>query len=276
MANYDIKTLQQRILKILLAVDKVCREQNIRYYLWAGTQLGAVRHGGFIPWDDDMDIAMPRPDYERFIAHFREWLPEQFEVVCADNDPSYSFGFAKVLDANTTVIEREAYFFVDGIYIDIFPLDGIPSNKLLRRWQILRYKYYARINYMLHRNAYKHGKGPRSWMPLIVQKLYSHQGVVKAMKKVMTTYEYDKCDYIIDYDDGFRGPQPKSFTGAGKPCQFEGETLIGVAEPEKYLAQKYGDYMTIPPVDKQKQHNFYYLDLEHSYKDFDPNSIKKP
>ena len=77
MANYDIRPLQLRILKNLLAVDKVCKEHNLRYYIMAGTMLGAVRHKGFIPWDDDLDIGMPRADYDLLMANAKEWLPKQ-------------------------------------------------------------------------------------------------------------------------------------------------------------------------------------------------------
>ena len=87
MANYDIRPLQLRILKILLAVDKVCKEHNLRYYIMAGTMLGAVRHKGFIPWDDDLDIGMPRADYDLLMSHSEEWLPQPYEAVCAENDP---------------------------------------------------------------------------------------------------------------------------------------------------------------------------------------------
>ena len=78
--------MHQRILNILLAVDKCCPQHQLRYYIWAGTMIGAVRHQGFIPWDDDIDIAMPRPDYELLIAHAAEWLPQPFELVCAETD----------------------------------------------------------------------------------------------------------------------------------------------------------------------------------------------
>lgn len=80
MANYDIRPLQLRILKNLLAVDKVCKEHNLRYYIMAGTMLGAVRHKGFIPWDDDLDIGMPRADYDLLMANAKEWLPEPYEA----------------------------------------------------------------------------------------------------------------------------------------------------------------------------------------------------
>ena len=128
MASYDIDLLHQRILRILMAVDKTCRENQLRYYIWAGTMIGAVRHKGFIPWDDDIDIAMPRPDYERFIAHSKEWLPQPYEFVCAENDPRYPLPFGKVQDASTTLIERTHLHYLGGIYIDVFPIDGVPNS----------------------------------------------------------------------------------------------------------------------------------------------------
>ena len=94
MASYDIRPLQLRILDILLALDKVCKEHNLRYYLWAGTMLGAVRHKGFIPWDDDIDIMMPRPDYKRFI---KEYKNERFKVFKPENGRFYYAKMDKIV-----------------------------------------------------------------------------------------------------------------------------------------------------------------------------------
>jgi lipopolysaccharide cholinephosphotransferase len=88
MANYDIRPLQMRMLRVLKALDETCKAHDLRYGIFAGSLIGAVRHKGFIPWDDDMDVLMPRPDYERFIEHSRDWLPEPYEFVCAENDPN--------------------------------------------------------------------------------------------------------------------------------------------------------------------------------------------
>ena len=129
MADYDIRPLQLRILKILLAVDKVCKEHGLRYYIMAGTMLGAVRHKGFIPWDDDLDIGMPRADYDLLMSHSKEWLPKPYEAVCAENDPNYPLPFAKIQDADTTLIERMHLKYLGGIYLDVFPLDGVPQSK---------------------------------------------------------------------------------------------------------------------------------------------------
>ena len=133
-ANYDIKTLQARLVPMLECIDKVCREHHLRYYLWAGTMLGAVRHKGFIPWDDDMDICMPRPDYDLLLAHCHEWMPAPFEVVGPHNRSDYPYPFAKVEDSSTTVLERPDFNFPEGIYVDIFPIDGIPSDNSAATW----------------------------------------------------------------------------------------------------------------------------------------------
>ena len=141
MANYDIKELQQRILNILLEFDKVCARHGLRYCICGGTMIGAVRHKGFIPWDDDLDVSMPRPDYERLIAHAKEWLPEPLEFVCAENDPLYPLPFGKIQDASTTLIERRHLYYLGGCYIDIFPFDAYPSAALPRRWQCMKYHF---------------------------------------------------------------------------------------------------------------------------------------
>ena len=125
---YDIRILQRKIISNLEAIDAVCREHGLRYYLWAGTMLGAVRHKGFIPWDDDMDICMPRPDYEQIISHWREWLPQPYEVIAPETDPTYPYPFAKIEDASTTVLERPDFKFLEGVYIDVFPIDGAPAD----------------------------------------------------------------------------------------------------------------------------------------------------
>ena len=269
MVAYDIDELHGHILQILLKVDQVCREHGLRYYCWAGTMLGAVRHGGFIPWDDDMDICMPRPDYDRFMQHAHEWLPEPLEATCIDITPGYPGGFGKIINSSTTLIEREHSDYVGGIYIDVFPIDGAPRSRFLQRLAVMRYRATDKLLYFLHRDPYKHGHGPSSWPILLIQKLFSHEWAARQMRRAYLAYDYETSDYVLDYDDGVRGVIPKTMLGTPKPVLFEGHEVMGVEHADAYLRQKYGDdYMVVPPHDHQRQHNFFYLDYNLPFRQY--------
>ena len=268
MVTYDIDLLHRRILRILMAVDSCCREHGLRYYIWAGTMIGAVRHKGFIPWDDDIDIAMPRPDYEQLIAHCREWLPAPYEFVCAENDPAYPLPFGKVQDASTTLIERTHLHYLGGIYIDVFPIDGISANPLMQRLAVARYKACDKLLYFLHRDPYKHGHGPSAWPVLLIQRLFTHDWARRQLLNAYHAYDYDRADQVLDYDDGVRGIMRKEILGEPQPYDFDGHTVMGVEHADAYLRNKYGDYMVVPPHDNQRQHNFFYLDYNLPFRQY--------
>ena len=269
MPAYNIRELQLHILKILKAVDAVCHEHGLRYYIWAGTMLGAVRHGGFIPWDDDMDICMPRPDYDLLMQHASEWLPAPYEAVCTETDPRYPFPFGKIQDGSTTLIERAHIDYVGGLYIDVFPLDGVPDNRLLRRCHFAAYEVQKRLLYFVHRDPYKHGHGLSALLPLLVQRLTSNAAIQRRLRRLMLRYEYDSHTLVADYDDGLRGVCPQQVLGTPTPIDFEDTRFMGVEHADEYLRRKYGDYMTIPPGPKQRQHNFHYLDYHLPYRQYD-------
>ena len=268
MASYDIDTLHKHILQIMLSVDRVCREHEIRYYCWAGTMLGAVRHHGFIPWDDDMDICMPRPDYDRFMEHAHEWLPQPLEALSIETSATFPGSFGKIVDSSTTLIERGHSDYLAGIYIDVFPIDGVPTSSLMRRIAVTRYKLLDKLLYFLHRDPYKHGRGISSWPILLIQRLFTHEWARKKLRAANTAYDYNKSEYVLDYDDGINGIIAKRILGTPTPVEFEGHELMGVELADEYLRTKYGDYMVIPPHDNQRQHNFFYLDYNLPYRQY--------
>ena len=268
MANYQTRDLQMRALHNLLELDRICREHHIRYYISDGTALGAVRHKGFIPWDDDLDVVMPRPDYEVFIQHAKEWLDKPFEIVCPEHDDKYAGVFAKIIDGSTTLIERWGFNQLGGVYIDVFPIDGLPSSRLLQKLNCMRYAIIDKLIYYIHRDPFKHGHGLDSLIIRTIQKLFSHQSLHNAIRRIRVKYDYEKSQKVLDYDDGFSGIIDKTILGTPTPVEFEGCMLMGVEKWDEYLSNKYGDYMTIPPHDDQRQHNFFYLDYNLPYRDY--------
>ena len=266
--NYNIRELQLHILKILLAFDNMCKQHQLDYYLVFGTMLGAVRHKGFIPWDDDIDVALPRPQYELFRRHAHEWLPENLEFVCQETDKNYAGGFGKVQDKNTTLIERKHFNYMGGVYIDIFPIDGISANPVMQRLHCIRYKFLDKLLYIAKRDPYKHGKGLNALAVKTAQRLISIEGVSKRLRRLLLHYDYENHSTTCTLIDGMRGVMPKTFYGKPTPIEFEGNMLMGVEQPDSYLSHEFGDYMTIPDEQHRVSHNFYYLDLNSPYRNY--------
>lgn len=268
MADYQVKEMQQHILSVLLRVDKVCREHGITYYLSDGSMLGAVRHGGFIPWDDDADIAMPRPDYQRFLEHANEWLPEPLEMVCIEQDERCMCTFMKIIDASTTLIERWGLNQLGGVYIDVLPIDGVSNTKWKRK---LRFNYFHGVKsliYLRNRDPYKRGRGYTSWLPRLVQATFKNVTLHKWLQRIEKKHKYEDSKLIADFDSGERSVMPKEVMGKPTPILFEGHELMGVQQPEEYLRRLFGDYMQLPPENKRRIHGFDYVDFEHSYHDY--------
>lgn len=275
MADYKIEDIQKCILNILVTVDKVCRENGIRYWLSDGTMLGAVRHGGFIPWDDDADIAMPRPDYERFVKHADEWLPKPFELQTFEKDENCTSEFLKVIDGSTTLIERWSLNQVGGVYIDVCPIDGIPAPKWRRKLRINLYHMLKSWVYLRSRDPYKRGHGYTSWLPRLLQATVKNITLQRWKKRVQTVYDYETAPLVADYDSGDRSTMPREVMGTPTPILFEGRELLGVEHPDTCLTCLYGDYMTLPPEDKRHIHGFDYVDFEHSYHDYHDTRVFK-
>lgn len=275
MADYKVEDIQQHILKVLIAVDKVCREHGIRYWLSDGTMLGAVRHGGFIPWDDDADIAMPRPDFERFIKHGEEWLPKPFELQTFEKDENCTSALLKVIDGSTTLIERWSLNQIGGVYIDVCPIDGIPSQRWRRKLRIAMVHMVKSWVYLRSRDPYKRGRGYTSWLPRLLQATVKNVTLQRLQKRIQSAYDYESAPLIADYDSGDRSSMPREVMGEPTPIMFAGHELLGVAQPDTYLKCLYGDYMKLPPEEKRRIHSFDYVDFERSYHDYHDTRIFK-
>ena len=262
--TYDLRQYQLRSVVLLEAIDQVCKQHNLRYYIIAGTLLGAVRHQGFIPWDDDIDIAMSRADYDLLMAHAEEWVPKPFRIVNHEIEPGYPKYFAKLEDRSTTLVENFGLGYVGGIYMDVFPLDAVPNNRLLRYVHFYKFHFLRKMLYYSYRDPYKHGRGLNAWAVKTFQRIFNRESLHKTSQRVLKEYNGKAgCDYVMTHDDGPRAYRTEIF-GEPRDYEFEGKTFCGPAVSEGFLGVLYGPtYMQLPPEDKRRSHYHQYCDLEH-------------
>lgn len=268
MEQIILHRLQERILENMKVVHERFVCNGIRYYMISGSLLGSVRHGGFIPWDDDFDIAVPRPDYERLIAESEKILPAYLEFVCGENNADYPLHFGKIQDSRTTVIEKAFRNDLGGVYIDVFPLDGVPENPVLQKRHLLQFKRLYKRLYLTHRDPYKHGHGIRAVVPLLLQKVLSKKKAYLDMRRFLLSCSYDDSSLVSPHRHHTTVVFPKDVYGSPRLIQFEDAEFYGVAEPDRYLSTYYGDYMKEPSAENRRQHNFQYINLDLPYRQF--------
>lgn len=273
--NYNIRDFQLHSKTILDAIDIVCHEHGLTYYIIAGTLLGAVRHKGFIPWDDDIDIALPRKDYDTLLLHAKEWLPERYNLVTYESDHNYPKYFAKIEDCHTTLVENFSLGYIGGVYVDVFPLDDVPNNSIKRNLHYRKFHFFRKLQYYAYRDPYKHGRSVGAHIMALFQKCLSKEYLNKCMQRVLVEYRNHKnCDFVMTHDDGTCA-YPKSCLAAPNTYSFEGKEYDGPSDADTFLASYYGkNYMQLPPVEKRRSHYHDYCDLKNGYLGVDIESLK--
>lgn len=274
MGKTILREMQKVELEILKEFLNICQKYDLQYFLLGGTLLGAIRHKGFIPWDDDIDVGMPRPDYDKFLSIAQGELPEKLFLQTRETDCEYPMNFAKIRNTETTFIEKTAQFLNinHGVYIDIFPLDGYPKSKVMQKLTncidaILKFK----ISKAFFSENYK-----ESWKHRIIDALIkilrgNYKTATKQRDKFIRRYSYDKCEIVNNYCGawGQKEIMPKDYFGKGIKGTFENLDVILPYKYDLYLTQLYGDYMTPPPKEKQIGHHYYtIIDLDKSYKKY--------
>ena len=245
------------ILNILVKVDSICRENNLKYYICYGTLLGAVRHKGFIPWDDDIDIFMPREDYYKLGKYIINHPELNLNYIDIFNRKDTIYYCAKVCDANT-VMAKEAHFRpVEGYgaFIDIFPLDYIPDDEKKRQNYRAKALYKERLlQHSAHIKPYK-GRTLKQTILIHIGFYYAHLfSTRKILEKMHRDFQYNnlvKTNWMgIPYEKPFRAAVFERRT----EYSFEGYNFFGPAEYDEFLKTAYGDYMILPPVEKRRTH----------------------
>lgn len=268
MSDKYTERIQHHSINILREIDRICRANDIPYFITNGTLLGAVRHKGFIPWDDDIDVAMLRPDFNHFVKHAREWLSAPYEFISPETYEKCPGELSKVIDGSTTLIERWSYNQLGGVYVDVWVLDAVSDKRWQRRLHFSAYKVLNRLLYMRNRDPYKRGHGMSSWWPRIVQSLFKNSTLQRWMHKVQTACDFDKHDGICMLDNGEKSIISKKVIGQRKEYEFESQLFFGPEDYDTYLRALYGEYMELPPENKRRVHRPDYVDFEHSYHDY--------
>ncbi|MBO7309824.1 MAG: LicD family protein [Clostridia bacterium] len=271
MSN-TVRDVQEKILETMKYIDRLCRENGITYYIMGGTALGAVRHGGFIPWDDDLDIFMTPAEYERFKAVFNKQESDKFVLQEWRTTRKY-LEYAKIRMNGTTFIEEHFKDFKEmhhGIYVDIMILHKVPDSKFLQK----KIYYYSKFVTL-------YGLSQRNWKP----KTRSQALVLKSLKilpcKLMAKmaykaiYKYDsmtesfKYCYWITPARFKNGLFDEEFFASAVDIPFEDTVLLGSEKIKEYLEYRYGDYMKLPSKEQQKAavHAMIY-DTERDYREY--------
>ena len=248
---------------MLLSFREICEKNNLYYTLCGGTLLGAVRHKGFIPWDDDIDVLLPRPDYDRLINRFGidlSFLPDYYKLV-SWKEYTFDYPFMKLTDTRTQI--ENPYlgkvFQSNHIWIDIFPIDGNPEDDQELE-KLFRHAIFIRQLIRLKTANPNAGKTrlKRFLKPLLVNLIsrMDNQKLCKKLDDISKTYSFEDSKHIGGVLWGY-GPQERIDKEAyltPVPIQFEGEIFNAPSNYEEYLSHLYGDYMTLPSVDKRFTH----------------------
>lgn len=294
--------LQEKIFQIMKVFDGVCRENKLHYYMLGGTMLGAVRHKGFIPWDDDADFGLPREDYETLLALPEEKIPKGFRLRHFSKEEGVPYAFARIEDENTTCIEarRSGSGYIGGVYIDIFPLDGDSNFYFQRAMKELRIKFKKKLLYAhiaeegkvknplkafvmkqiakrtnqdelvrrLDVSVSKYGESKKKlpqWGEARYSNYLGHWGKKESIPRRVFDGEIRQRGYAaFDWRRGEKIDAPAE--GRTTEYEFEGALFYGPVDSAAYLTALYGSNYMIPPEEELRGgHPAAVIELEQPY-----------
>lgn len=250
-----------------------CAAHGLRYYMLGGTMLGAVRHGGFIPWDDDIDLGMPRADFQR-LEQLMQARPHDFYVLETPDSggPDFFYAYGKLYDTRTTLVENTRVPIRRGVYLDIFPLDGAGDSwadgeayirPIQRRLDLLLAmttgirkgrKFYKNAGVLLTR--------------CIPRRILDPKKLLADIQRRCAGRDFDRCAWVCNMAGAYRQRElmPRALFGQPRAYVFEHMQVYGVSDYEAYLTALYGNWRELPPVEKRKSHHDnVHCDLHRSY-----------
>ena len=250
----DIHELRQIQIGILDEVHSFCEAHGLRYFLSSGTLIGAVRHKGYIPWDDDIDIYMPREDYEAFLNTYHD-NSGRYKAINPRLESDYYYTFAKVVDLRTKMIETETEGYEIGVFMDIFPVDYV-TDDLQERERVFKLK---KLLYKIRRCKISNANPLRSRLAYWCYKSLpvSAHYVFRLIQKLIVLGKptHTVCN-MTEAGPKIKGCFPAEDIASSVDIEFEGKTYKTMVGYKDYLERTYGDYMTLPPVEQRVTHHF--------------------
>lgn len=253
-----LRQLQLVELEMLIEVDRICRKCNLRYNIIGGTLLGAVRHGGFIPWDDDADLVMFRDDYEKFREACKEELDkDRFYFQDMETTAGYRWGYGKLRRKKTVFVRenQEHMPYEQGVFIDIMPLDNVPDSYLGRKLidvhcYCLRKVFWSAVGRITSKNFWV-----RQWFGVLYH-------IPMSWVRTYTHLYVDMCKHIKSSEvriSFMPNPRPEAcyhrcWFETNPDIAFEGIQLCGIEDYDGFLTWEFRDYMKLPPEGKRKVH----------------------
>lgn len=283
----ELRELQKVEVDILKEFIRVCDELQLDYTLEGGTLLGCIRHKGFIPWDDDIDVAMTRKDYEKFLEKGSKIIDSRYFIQNYKTDPEFAWAYTKIGDNNTTFIET---IFKDrkmnhGVFIDVFPYDGYNPEKkfdnfyrkikrILLNIQVAKYRYDPEKNKSLKKRLKTFIKNCS--FTIISNIIYGNKNLnelISIQDKMAQKYSYEKSKFVSNQTDPVNIYNKKYFSKTVDEHkvlkEFEGMNVKVRKNYDEYLKIVYGDYMKLPPEEKRVPgHEVVKFDLKNSYKKY--------
>lgn len=275
MIQLKARDIQEISVEILIYIDKLCRANNINYSIFYGSLIGVERHKGYIPWDDDLDIVMPRPDYQKLLCLLAK--QDDYILLSPETSDNYRYAFAKLVDPRTKAISKQYYGSEDvnlGVYVDIFPIDGFPTDLDERKkFGDLCEQYRANMLMTLN-NSYAIS---RSWIKAKLKRILLYPKYKKVLRignydywknkyeRIVTSYPFEEADFCgyMEFIDEVWGVFPTDWFKHYEEVEFEGHKFFSIKDRQKFLTLRYGNYMEMPPEEERVTHhpyNFYFKD----------------
>nr|WP_275982079.1 LicD family protein [Ohessyouella blattaphilus] len=270
-----MRKLQLIELEIIKLFVEICEKYNLRYYLVGGSMLGAVRHKGFIPWDDDTDVGMPRPDYEKFLDIVENELPNDYGFLNYKRHKEYKRYFSRIVNMKVKIHNgSNTKAIVENVWLDIFPFDGMPANPVRRQ---LHFWHLTVNRFFYHASCFEElvnlNRPGRAWYLQVAIKVLSvirigrnldTKKILLKIEKGLMKYSYDDSSYMVSFFGAYLAREiiDKRILGQGAKYQFEDLVLNGPERYDEFLTHFYGDYMKQPKDTLKDKHNIMRIEYE--------------